>query len=287
MRKHQYSAVALAALVVLSVVALPGAMATDGDASNDDLEIDVAQNDAVVVDVTQNGSTVDNGTLDVMPVDEANDSYVDAGVYDIDGELELAVPNETVEVSFEATVGNESTETTETLEADEDELAIDVEQDGDDVVTTVTDAESGVENATLDVTAADENESYADAGEYATDENGTVTLSAPAETVDVTFNATVDDASAETTVTLEPAEDDNFGSLVSLFIGQNKGDVDGPFGLAVAEFVLDNNPGNAPDHAGPPGDGEQGPPEHANSSSDDTDGGDDDENGPPDHANSD
>ncbi|WP_255169484.1 hypothetical protein [Natrononativus amylolyticus] len=180
-------------------------------------------------------------------------------------------------------------------EGENDHLDVDVEQD-ELVYVTVTANDTAVENATLNVSVADENASYADAGDYdnATDENGTASFSAPNETVNVTVTATADGAFGTAEATFEPAPENggepkfsNFGERVSWFVSDNFGSTDGPFGLSVASFVLENNPGNAPEHAGPSGD--QGPPDHAGPSDDngdeeDDDEEDDDRQGPPSHA---
>lgn len=226
MSSHQHIAVTMAALLLLSVVALPGTVIAAEPAVNDadrDLAIDVSQNETVTVTVTDDGTTVDEMNLTVAPV-ESNETYTDAGNYTGDGEVELAQPdgNESVELEFVAAVGNATAETTETIEGDE------------------------------------------------TDEDG-----------------------AE--------ESDVFGALVSQFVAENQNETEGPLGQVVSSFVVENNPGNAPDHAGPPehaGSGEsdggdetssQGPPAHAGPGDDvesDEDEADDDDNGggPPSHA---
>jgi hypothetical protein len=75
----------------------------------------------------------------------------------------------------------------------------------------------------------------------------------------------------------------------------NDSNVSAP-GIHIAEWVIEHNPGNAPEHAGPPAhagpggdnttanetDGDQGPPDHAGNG-DDTDNETDDGQGPPDH----
>ncbi|ELZ11142.1 hypothetical protein C479_07533 [Halovivax asiaticus JCM 14624] len=174
---------------------------------------------------------------------------------------------------------------------DSTDLTIDV-SDEEDPVVTVTHNDSAVESATVDVAIdeneTDENASYAGVGTYTTDENGTVDLPAPSEAVTVVITATAENASATTTVELGPSDNESenaFGQLLSSFIEDtDKSEVDGPFGQFVADFVHENNPGNAPDHAGPPadagGDNEssQGPPAQAGND----DG--DEKNGPPAHA---
>ncbi|WP_247003274.1 hypothetical protein [Halosolutus gelatinilyticus] len=164
----------------------------------------------------------------------------------------------------------------------EDDLTISVAQD-DGIVVTVESNGTAVANATVGVSVADENDTYAGTGTYTTDENGTVTLDAPTgnESVEVSIEASADGASAETTVTLDPVEEDgpeNFGDLLNEFKENELTDGE-PQGLQIASFVVQYNPGNAPDHAGPPAhagppgeDNEkdnQGPPEHAKGPSDD------------------
>ena len=84
------------------------------------------------------------------------------------------------------------------------ELGVGVEDTDGEPTVTVTENGTAVENATVNVTVVDEaNESYAGAGEYATDENGTVGLPAPEENVTVDVTATADNRSASTTVDLE------------------------------------------------------------------------------------
>ncbi len=178
---------------------------------------------------------------------------------------------------------------------DSDELS--VSADGE--LVTVTADETPVENASVAVEPVDENATYTGTGEYRTDENGTVTLeSATTDSVELEITATVDGVSETTTVTLEAAAD-SFGALVSQFVSQQQAETNSSIGLSVANFVLENNPGNAPAHAGPPehagppsdSDGErtQGPPAHAGPNGNDADGEDADDSpantgGPPAHA---
>ncbi|UTF54026.1 hypothetical protein [Natronosalvus rutilus] len=159
-------------------------------------------------------------------------------------------------------------------------LTIDVDQT-DDVVVTIERNGTAADNATLEVTPSDENDSYAGNGTYTADENGTVALPTPEENVSVDLTASADNVTATKSVTLEAADDedeaaDSFGALVSQFVEENRNDTDGPFGIAVANFVVQNNPGNAPDHAGPPSDDERGPPAHAGPDGDANDDGEDD-----------
>ena len=155
-------------------------------------------------------------------------------------------------------------------------LSIDVDQ-SDGVVITVTDDGDGVEGATVNVSVNDENVTYADAGSHQTGENGTVSLETPDETVNVTINASYDNATASTTATLQANEgNDVFGQKVMDFVHSiiHSDNSNKTVGQQVAEFVTEHNPGNAPDHAGPSGD--QGPPEHVGNNTDDQ--------GPPEHA---
>lgn len=159
------------------------------------------------------------------------------------------------------------------------ELDVGVAQE-DGVVVTVSDENGTVENATVEVTVADENLSYAGADNYTTDENGTVGLPAPEETLNVSIYAERGDSSGGVEALLEAGEEEDteggaFGQEVQQWVHDllNGDGSDVPMGHQVAEFVTENNPGKAPDHAGPkndtgrPGhagpDGERGPPEHA------------------------
>jgi len=85
-----------------------------------------------------------------------------------------------------------------------DGLDVSVSQEGDDVTVSVT--ENGTENRTAvadaNVTVADGNTTYEEAGNYTTDDEGLVELSAPDENVTVTVTATVDNDSASTTTDL-------------------------------------------------------------------------------------
>ncbi|WP_137284326.1 hypothetical protein [Halorussus salinisoli] len=185
-------------------------------------------------------------------------------------------------------------------------LTVAVEQADDHSATvTVTQNDSTVENASVTVDTTDDNDTYAGAGDYETDENGTVYLPAPEENVTVAVTAEKDNATGAATATLtasaEDAEEGSFGDLVSSFVHEmlNAGDDGGPIGQAVSEFVTSNNPGNAsekkPDHAGKPADagnsgnattengtdegGSQGPPEHAGNDEEGDDEEGDDEKG--------
>ncbi|MFC6614861.1 hypothetical protein ACFQAS_07810 [Halopenitus salinus] len=163
--------------------------------------------------------------------------------------------------------------------AAEGDFGVTVDDAGNEPTVTVTENDSAVENATVNVTTAEgQNVTYAGEGEYTTDENGTVGLPAAEENVTVEVTATAGNESVSTTVDLtagdddESAEDTPFGQLVREFIQQTD-DRDGGIGSAVSEFVTSNNPGNADDAPGNAGDapgnsdrandGERGPPAHA------------------------
>jgi hypothetical protein len=204
-------------------------------------------------------------------------------------------------------------------------LSVDVSQSsGGSATVTVTEsvttnnstATAPVENATVDVTVLDDDTTYDGAGTYATDANGTVSLPTPGETVNVSVTATADGRSATTRATLtagtagggnDTGNETNasFGQRVSSFVHalQNESNVS-RIGPLVATFVLANNPGNPPAHAGPPAwltnesknetsgppahagppedNGSQGPPAHAGPPDDN--GSQDGSRGPPAHA---
>lgn len=163
-------------------------------------------------------------------------------------------------------------------------LSVGVTQNDDGSATvTVTHNNSSVDNATVSVTAA--NASYDGEGTYTTDSAGTVSLPAPNETATIDVTAEWTNASASTTATLDAVNTStnnttsnnttsnnttatnnttNFGLQVTEFIQQFKSSNNstGALGPALANFVVANNPGNAPEHAGPPMDLTRGPPEN-------------------------
>lgn len=300
MRKHRLLVTALTIFVLCSVLIPLGAAATTAaDGSGDGLSVSVQQDDEIIVDVTRNGTAVENATVNVTTVDN-NESYHGADeeyTTDANGTVTLPTPEASVEVLIEASADGESDSVSTTLEPAAADLSISVTQNASDVLVAVTADGNESENATVTVSTIDENASYADTGTYSTDENGTVTLGAPTgnESVDVSFEATAGEQTAATTATLEPVQDTapkNFGALVSAFIDEHKNESDGPLGLQVAGFVVEYNPGNAPDHAGPPSHAgpsdnetksdQRGPPEHAGSKGNTSD--DDNRRGPPEDA---
>lgn len=141
-------------------------------------------------------------------------------------------------------------------------LSVSVSQEGDDVTATVTHDGSAVENATVDVTATGENATYAGDGTHTTDENGSVTLPSPDENVTIDVTAEYENETATTTADLVVAEEnettanESFGARVSAYVHEllNGTDDQRQIGRLIADWVVENNPGDAPDHAGPPGD---------------------------------
>ncbi len=86
----------------------------------------------------------------------------------------------------------------------DDGLSVDVDQD-DEMLVTVTDnvTEDPIENATLNVTTVDEDATYEGAKNYTTDEDGTVDLPVPNETVEVELEASDENVSTTKEVELE------------------------------------------------------------------------------------
>ena len=174
-------------------------------------------------------------------------------------------------------------------------LGVTVTQDVDGSATvTVTANGTAVENASVAVDAP--NTDYAGEGNYSTDENGTVGLSAPEEDVTIEVTATADSRTATTTATLTAPEDeeeasDPFGLSVASLVQRLLGSSDGQIGPIVASFAVENNPGNAPAHAGPPefvvdddsddGDSEEDDEEESDDERDSNNGNGNNGNGPP------
>ncbi|AUX10771.1 hypothetical protein AArcSl_3164 [Halalkaliarchaeum desulfuricum] len=273
------------AFVVIAGGASAAVAGTDGG-----LQVDVAQNDAtaeVTVEVTHNNTSVENAQVNVT-VDDEDATYADAGDYQTneDGIVELSAPDEEVNVTVTVDYENETTSVSTTLEAAPG-FQVNVDQDpGEDAIVTVTDNGTAVENATVNVTLVDEDENvtYDGVGEYETDEDGTVVLPAPYETVEVEVTATHEDRTASTIVTLEAYEGDPslpFGQQLQGYMDTIEDD-EHPFGHHVANWVTKNNPGNAPAHAGPPA--QAGPPDHAGPGADGDAKNESDGQGPPEHA---
>lgn len=97
-------------------------------------------------------------------------------------------------------------------------LAVDVDQHRDtgEVVVTVTENETGVENATVSVNAAG---NYSTNDSYSTGPNGTVTLPEPSETVDVEFVVQSDNSTVTENATLVPRNES-----LSLDVAQSAGE---------------------------------------------------------------
>jgi len=239
--KRRIAAVALAALMVLSVV---------GPA------LAVAQED------TETETTDDGGDL-TFDVREGGNDTVLVVVEDENGSVEGATVTVTAENTEDAGNETDDDETEETVEDNETE-----------------DEETVEDNETEDEETTEDNETtYEGTGTYTTDANGTVELPAPDD--GVRLNVEVEDGNRTTSadVTLNDGTTVPFGQRVSGLIQQLlQDDGDTSVGQAIAEFVRGNNPGNAPESAGPPedrgngSDARQGPPE---------DRGPDGEQGPP------
>jgi hypothetical protein len=193
-------------LTVFVAVLLVAAAAPAASAATT-LDVTVEQDGAtgdVLVAVTDNGTAVENATVTV----DGDAGYADERTYrtDADGTVSLAQPEDTQNVTVVATDGNRTAETTVLIEGDED-LTVDVTQASDGSVTVGVERNgSAVPNATVEVDAA--NGSYAAAGNYTTDENGTVGLAAPAENVTATVTvAEGDDETTETATLVAPDAD--------------------------------------------------------------------------------
>ena len=221
------------------------------------LAVDVVQNDdgTALVTVTDDGSAVDNATVNVT----SDLAYAGNGTYttDADGTVGLPEPDSSVEVSVTATEGDDDATTTAQLTAVDTGLAVDVVQNDDGTaLVTVTDDDSAVDNATVNVTS---DLAYAGSGTYTTDADGTVELPNPEQNVTVTAIARNGTEEATATAELTVVENGgykNFGQWVSAYVTQLMADgYHGPgFGQKVSEFTTGNNPGadKRPDHAGPP-----------------------------------
>ncbi len=278
-------------IAVVALGAISGVAAADGHVA---VEVTDTDGDPVVT-VTENDTAIENATVTVEPVDE-NASYVGAGNYttDANGTVDLPAAEEDVNVSVTAEADGTAVTTQVLLEAPADDgtddgLAVSVSDTDAEPTVTVEDNNTAAENATVTVELVDENASYAGTGNYTADENGTVGLPAAEENVTVDVAAAYGNETASTTATLTAADEVDdavpFGQLVREFIADFADDRSDGSGVALADYVTENNPGNAPDNAGP-GSASDGPgnaPADAGNGNGDDD---DDENGqgPPEDA---
>lgn len=180
--------------------------------------------------------------------------------------------------------------------APEDEYEIEIEQEEGAALVTVTQNDSAAANTSVSVSLADSNATYNGTGDYTTNDAGEIRLPAPSEEVSVVVSvgnasetADLEPASA---VAEDEAEDEaenesenesqvdtpfdgdeekrgasataklfSFGKNVSSFVAEVQADenmTERERGLAIANYVTENNPGNSK-----AGDQRRGPPESA------------------------
>jgi hypothetical protein len=247
--KRRLAAVALSALLVLSVVGPAIAVAqTDEETDGGGLSVDVRNSgdDVVVVVEDENGS-VDGATVTVSAVEETDDEA------ETDNETENGTTDD--ETDDEEKTDNETTGN-ETTDNETDSETADTETDG----------------------------GYAGEGTYTTGADGTVELPAPDDGVRLQVSVDAGDRTTTSEVTVNGGVGVPFGQRVALLVQQLlQGDGNVIVGQAMSEFVRGDNPGNAPADAGPPedrgndSDAERGPSEDRGDDNDDSDV----ERGPP------
>jgi hypothetical protein len=291
MNKNRLLTTALVVVMICSALAPLGTATAAADNGDDELSVELDEEEYIVT-VTEDGEPVKSATVTVTTSD---DERYQENETEEDGTVKLTEPEETIDVEIKAVDGDKSGLTSEMLESPEEPLPIDVTQDGYDISASITVDGDGINNTSVDVSTVDEGASYADEGTHTTDEDGTFSLEVPDNEVEVELNATVDNETETTTEALVPIEEEfeNFGALVSGLVEDEKNnESDKPLGVRIAGFVVDHNPGNAPDHAGPPShagppgndsaSGEQSPSAHAGPPSEndgDEENGEDDDNG--------
>ncbi|MCG1004378.1 MULTISPECIES: hypothetical protein [Halobacterium] len=243
-----------------------------------DISVNVSQADdgnATVSVTNATGAGVANASVSVS--EAGNVTYAGTGNYTTgeNGTVSLPAPEQNVTVDVVAEADNATAATTVDLVAptnDTTELSVGVSQasDGSASVSVTNASGDGVANASVSVDALD-NVSYAGAGDYTTDESGTVGLPAPEQNVTIEVVAEANNVTAETTTTLTVSDGanatDSFGQRVSAFVEQLKANGN-MSGQAVSAFVVANNPGadNRPDHVdpGPKDDGDDEESEKGN-----------------------
>jgi hypothetical protein len=169
----------------------------------DSVDVALTQNDdgTVHLEATQYGDALAGAEVDVT----ATVAYAGAGAYTTDenGTVELPEPADATELTAVVTAGDvEAIQTAAVEPIAEFEVAVETNDDGTATVT-VTRDDVAVDNATV---AVESDTAYAGNGTYTTDENGTVALQEPAETVTVTVTATDDDDEATTSAGLSPVD---------------------------------------------------------------------------------
>ena len=262
MRTKSLAVLAAALLLVASVAP---AVAAEGDLA---VAVEQDADGGAAVTVTHNGTAVENASV-VVETADGNVTYAGEGNYttDANGTVELPAPDESLNVTVTATTDEGTASTTAVLEAPSLDITVEQAEDASATATiTYAITDEPADGATVNVTTVDENASYAGTGSYTADANGSVPLPAPDEPVEVTIAAEAGGMQDEEVVTLQNAstvreqEDLPFGAQVSAFVHNLLAgfDEDGNLGQAVSEWVRENNPGNAPEHAGPPDDGHRG-----------------------------
>jgi hypothetical protein len=276
-------------LLVVAVGALAFIAASGGAVAAESIDVDVTQSPSTgnaTVAVTDSGTAVPNASVNVTTVD-VNATYAGTGTHatDENGTVALPEPNATVSVDVIATADNRTANTTVELRPLEESLSVTVSQNQTTENATVTVTQYDVPvNASVNVTTVDANTTYNGTGTYQTDENGTVMLPAPANKVNISVVATAGNLTANTTATLQAADEydaadqPNFGLRVAAFVHSLLTDSEhqGGIGELVATWVLANNPGDPPAHAGPPSEGGSESANESNTTAD--------EPGPPPHA---
>ena len=232
--------------------------------------------DTATVILTRGDTAIENATVVVT----SDDEYNGTGTYQTGetGTVPLPAPEETVNVTVNATADGLTAEETFTLEADALELSVS-QADDESVLIEVLFADEPAAGATVSVDG-----DYEYAGTRTTDENGTVEFPAPTNDTIVNVTATYENRTVtETGVELVARNDSNpnndFAQALVAFIHHLQfGEVDGPPGQVISEFVHKHNPASADDHAGPP--------EHAGPKGDEVNDSENesDERGPPEWA---
>ena len=270
MRAHTKYFAVFATVLLLGWVAAP----TVASSTEDSLSVSLSQDATgqVVVDVADNGTAV-NGSVNVTATDG---NYSAEGTYTVgdDGSITLAEPTEEANLTVTAAYNNSTATTSATVAPVQEGLYASVSQ-GSSGAVTIAVTDNGTAAAGANVTVAVTSGNYSGNGSYVADANGTVGLPAPSENATIEVTADYDNETFTTTAAIGPVQSDepevSFGDRVSNFVNELQNDSNVThIGPLVAEFVLENNPGSPPDHAGPPEwltndsvDKERGPPDHA------------------------
>lgn len=205
--RRKLTAVLLATLLVLTAFgpAAASAQSTDDTTTLDISLVQDPETGNATVTVTNDSGAVEGATVNVTTNDSLA-TYNGTGEYqtDADGEVDLPNPESEVDIDVEASYNGSDTTETFTLVPLSESLDVSITANDDGTATVnVTRYDEGIAGATVNVSS---DVPYDGNDTYETDENGTVGLPEPEQTVNVTVNASDDGDEATAEAQLSPVD---------------------------------------------------------------------------------